>query len=185
CGAAFPDTRRRRPERSWSRTSAATRIDPHAGIAGSDAWLRRAALLHASQRFWLFQDAGGNGTRLGRPSPRGHGPRDSRLPPKRRDQWLGRCARRTRSSSSRGIAHPEGRATRRRCFLQAARFFPGRPGLGALGRPKARRCAGPRQRRAFGRPKRSEEHTSELQSRSDLVCRLLLEKKNIKIKITM
>src|SRR2546421_12247699 len=28
-----------------------------------------------------------------------------------------------------------------------------------------------------GRPRRSEEHTSELQSRSDLVCRLLLEKK--------
>src|SRR2546428_8537086 len=27
---------------------------------------------------------------------------------------------------------------------------------------------------------RSEEHTSELQSRSDLVCRLLLEKKNQK-----
>src|SRR2546421_8872650 len=27
--------------------------------------------------------------------------------------------------------------------------------------------------------KRSEEHTSELQSRSDLVCRLLLEKKNL------
>src|SRR2546421_8944356 len=31
-------------------------------------------------------------------------------------------------------------------------------------------------RRAGGT--RSEEHTSELQSRSDLVCRLLLEKKN-------
>ena len=30
---------------------------------------------------------------------------------------------------------------------------------------------------------RSEEHTSELQSRSDLVCRLLLENKN-KIRIT-
>src|SRR5207247_7705712 len=30
---------------------------------------------------------------------------------------------------------------------------------------------------AFG-SKRSEEHTSELQSRVDLVCRLLLEKKN-------
>src|SRR2546428_11056614 len=29
---------------------------------------------------------------------------------------------------------------------------------------------------------RSEEHTSELQSRSDLVCRLLLEKKNTQIK---
>src|SRR5207247_4432268 len=28
------------------------------------------------------------------------------------------------------------------------------------------------------RPSRSEEHTSELQSRVDLVCRLLLEKKN-------
>src|SRR2546421_901135 len=27
------------------------------------------------------------------------------------------------------------------------------------------------------KPSRSEEHTSELQSRSDLVCRLLLEKK--------
>src|SRR3982750_2846034 len=30
---------------------------------------------------------------------------------------------------------------------------------------------------ASGAPHRSEEHTSELQSRSDLVCRLLLEKK--------
>src|SRR5690349_23996831 len=30
--------------------------------------------------------------------------------------------------------------------------------------------------------KRSEEHTSELQSRRDLVCRLLLEKKNKKKK---
>src|SRR5206468_4900290 len=39
------------------------------------------------------------------------------------------------------------------------------------------------RRRLLGRPEkpppeRSEEHTSELQSRSDLVCRLLLEKKN-------
>src|SRR2546428_1411901 len=31
----------------------------------------------------------------------------------------------------------------------------------------------------MGNDKRSEEHTSELQSRSDLVCRLLLEKKKI------
>src|SRR6266513_4824457 len=29
---------------------------------------------------------------------------------------------------------------------------------------------------------RSEEHTSELQSRFDLVCRLLLEKKNISVR---
>src|SRR5438477_1533815 len=32
---------------------------------------------------------------------------------------------------------------------------------------------------ARGRPPRSEEHTSELQSHVNLVCRLLLEKKNI------
>src|SRR5690606_41705237 len=31
----------------------------------------------------------------------------------------------------------------------------------------------------MGGPSRSEEHTSELQSRENLVCRLLLEKKNI------
>src|SRR2546427_6073701 len=32
----------------------------------------------------------------------------------------------------------------------------------------------------IGRAQRSEEHTSELQSQSNLVCRLLLEKKKIK-----
>src|SRR5690349_22668071 len=32
---------------------------------------------------------------------------------------------------------------------------------------------------------RSEEHTSELQSRRDLVCRLLLEKKNIEMNQTI
>src|SRR5438132_5001608 len=35
-------------------------------------------------------------------------------------------------------------------------------------------------RRIAGRAARSEEHTSELQSHSDLVCRLLLEKKKKK-----
>src|SRR6266576_30774 len=30
---------------------------------------------------------------------------------------------------------------------------------------------------------RSEEHTSELQSRRDLVCRLLLEKKNVEVQL--
>src|SRR2546422_8345884 len=39
-----------------------------------------------------------------------------------------------------------------------------------------------RQDRQAGR--RSEEHTSELQSRLHLVCRLLLEKKKKKIKLT-
>src|SRR5690349_22535512 len=37
--------------------------------------------------------------------------------------------------------------------------------------------------RQHGR-RRSEEHTSELQSRRDLVCRLLLEKKNLKYGFT-
>src|SRR5438034_2562760 len=35
------------------------------------------------------------------------------------------------------------------------------------------------------RPDRSEEHTSELQSHSDLVCRLLLEKKKLKLKLSL
>src|SRR5439155_22022045 len=43
-------------------------------------------------------------------------------------------------------------------------------------RPPARSIPGPRIERAGGRA-RSEEHTSELQSRGHLVCRLLLEKK--------
>src|SRR5437868_12973692 len=44
-----------------------------------------------------------------------------------------------------------------------------------------RTCAlSPESRRVYLRAPRSEEHTSELQSRFDLVCRLLLEKKNRK-----
>src|SRR5476649_100795 len=47
--------------------------------------------------------------------------------------------------------------------------------------PIPQRPAWPRAARALGPPAppsgRSEEHTSELQSHSDLVCRLLLEKK--------
>src|SRR3712207_7559564 len=39
-----------------------------------------------------------------------------------------------------------------------------------------------RARRAAGGEQRSEEHTSELQSRQYLVCRLLLEKKKNNIK---
>src|SRR5688572_32532298 len=50
-------------------------------------------------------------------------------------------------------------------------------GARALLRAAPRRPA----RTAFGR---SEEHTSELQSQSNLVCRLLLEKKNKKINYT-
>src|SRR6185312_17277674 len=44
---------------------------------------------------------------------------------------------------------------------------------------RSRSRPGPCTRRSTRKP-RSEEHTSELQSRSDLVCRLLLEKKKNK-----
>src|SRR2546422_1765434 len=48
------------------------------------------------------------------------------------------------------------------------------------GAARARTARRPAPHRSFRRrpwPKRSEEHTSELQSRLHLVCRLLLEKK--------
>src|SRR5438874_12351958 len=58
-------------------------------------------------------------------------------------------------------------------------LFRSQPPLRPLGRsvrrPRSRRPQHPERRRL-----RSEEHTSELQSRRDLVCRLLLEKKKRK-----
>src|SRR5260221_5255657 len=48
------------------------------------------------------------------------------------------------------------------------------------GLPAARRCRPAGQPLLAARSHRSEEHTSELQSHSDLVCRLLLEKKKDK-----
>src|SRR5260370_29685571 len=56
---------------------------------------------------------------------------------------------------------------------------PPRPGQDAPGRPRAGRAGGAAGAHAVGRA-RSEEHTSELQSHLNLVCRLLLEKKNLK-----
>src|SRR3712207_8254697 len=65
------------------------------------------------------------------------------------------------------------RASRRHARLPATRHLRD-PGV-RLRRAPARGAAGPR---LLGRPGiRSEEHTSELQSRQYLVCRLLLEKK--------
>src|SRR2546429_1729869 len=46
-----------------------------------------------------------------------------------------------------------------------------------LGFGRAQHAANDASSSAFGFVKRSEEHTSELQSRLHLVCRLLLEKK--------
>src|SRR5438034_4342053 len=54
-------------------------------------------------------------------------------------------------------------------------FFP--PARMRARHPRGRSRPGPD-------PKRSEEHTSELQSHSDLVCRLLLEKKNKELRKT-
>src|SRR2546427_7833250 len=54
--------------------------------------------------------------------------------------------------------------------------------LTALERGQELRTAGVHDRPRFGERQRSEEHTSELQSQSNLVCRLLLEKKKKKKK---
>src|SRR2546428_1643131 len=51
------------------------------------------------------------------------------------------------------------------------------PGAQSVARNRSH-CVFCSRRNAVGAVPRSEEHTSELQSRSDLVCRLLLEKKN-------
>src|SRR5438105_8977842 len=55
--------------------------------------------------------------------------------------------------------------------------------LGAGARHAAAASSAPARRWPI-RCGRSEEHTSELQSRVDLVCRLLLEKKKIKLSTT-
>src|SRR5206468_12551240 len=74
------------------------------------------------------------------------------------------------------IAHAEDavRDARGMEFLERVEFFAGADELDRLAGDSAHR-----QRRAAAAVAvdRSEEHTSELQSRSDLVCRLLLEKK--------
>src|SRR5699024_11335070 len=55
-----------------------------------------------------------------------------------------------------------------------------RPARPLAARRAAEPCARPARGGAVDRRLRSEEHTSELQSRFDLVCRLLLEQKNSK-----
>src|SRR5256885_9551426 len=63
------------------------------------------------------------------------------------------------------------RPPRSTLFPYTTLFRSARHERAVAGRP-ARKAAGPD-------PPRSEEHTSELQSPCNLVCRLLLEKKNI------
>src|SRR3712207_8480669 len=59
-----------------------------------------------------------------------------------------------------------------------------RTAMGGIAMPRSNPCANDgvgraARRRRAARPRRSEEHTSELQSRQYLVCRLLLEKKKL------
>src|SRR5260221_9753149 len=72
-----------------------------------------------------------------------------------------------------GAAHDRDRAERRGGADRAAALCVGAPGGALLAALPARQGA-----------RRSEEHTSELQSHSDLVCRLLLEKKKNKLSLT-
>src|SRR5438132_10281969 len=79
--------------------------------------------------------------------------------------WSTRSVR--NASQSRG-------ATARSAATTSVREY-GRTAGERSGPPKK-----PPQKSSSERPySRSEEHTSELQSHSDLVCRLLLEKKNL------
>src|SRR2546430_7497857 len=65
-------------------------------------------------------------------------------------------------------------------FRSAVHPVAPRHGLWGTRRGGARvRSGESHDRSGAGHPARSEEHTSELQSQSNLVCRLLLEKKKI------
>src|SRR5688572_32687607 len=77
------------------------------------------------------------------------------------------ATRRCTTSSTRASRTARARASLRRVTTWAAR---------------ARRRASGRSSSPRSSPTRSEEHTSELQSQSNLVCRLLLEKKKKKKK---
>src|SRR5438034_8380663 len=105
-----------------------------------------------------------------------------------------------RRGSHRGLRDGAWRDRRRRDVTDAApdRTIYARARRGQSGRARTHRKRGVRRRssragrlRRGGRPlllphsRRSEEHTSELQSHSDLVCRLLLEKKKKKIIIDL
>src|SRR3712207_7818025 len=73
--------------------------------------------------------------------------------------------------SDRASYRPPGRSTRRAAGGAPAELVQRRVSGGRGGGDTDRRCCGPSVH------DRSEEHTSELQSRQYLVCRLLLEKK--------
>src|SRR6266536_906766 len=115
-----------------------------------------AGRLHRSEGYLRFLERGrhehrgrDDGTRRRAGGGRGADPDDGAA-------CAGGAARPRRALRAVRSLHPRARPPR----------SPRRPAI-----PRARRARHPRRRR------RSEEHTSELQSRVDLVCRLLLEKK--------
>src|SRR2546427_3273053 len=71
------------------------------------------------------------------------------------------------------------RPPRSTLFPYTTLFRSARRAGGGVRRARGGRCVACRRRRRVAAPldRRSEEHTSELQSQSNLVCRLLLEKK--------
>src|SRR3712207_8634588 len=79
-----------------------------------------------------------------------------------------------RSRDGREHDHPDGRLDGLPRAWRTAQRRDGRVNAGAHGGRDRPVLAG---RHSFGPGPRSEEHTSELQSRQYLVCRLLLEKK--------
>src|SRR6266480_6845679 len=88
-----------------------------------------------------------------------------------------RWRRRNRRKRCRG--HEEARAARA-ARSRESRCGSARRGAGGeehAGGPRCVRGCGPPSAPARRRAPRSEEHTSELQSHVNLVCRLLLEKK--------
>src|SRR5690625_6927702 len=81
----------------------------------------------------------------------------------------------TREDAGSGECAPAGR-----CFVAVALLPPSAPIARIARRPSLRAERLAVGERATLRRLRSEEHTSELQSRGHLVCRLLLEKKKQK-----
>src|SRR2546430_7450482 len=83
------------------------------------------------------------------------------------------------------LPHPNPSADTRSPVLPSSRYSM----RSSLSREPARRRADPEALEGLARVRRprgqrSEEHTSELQSQSNLVCRLLLEKKKTENKYT-
>src|SRR5207249_5920167 len=77
--------------------------------------------------------------------------------------------------SQNSFHHPHDNGNRNSQHRRAPQHHYHRPGADDDSRGEPRQVARNRQQKHYA--KRSEEHTSELQSRFDLVCRLLLEKK--------